>query len=316
MLSSSLTLSRRRVLLAGLATYLLPFIGRTHAAATQMMLTQVAPGIYMRRGLDADAAPQNDNAIANIGFAVGTTAVAIIDPGGCLADGERLRTAVRATSTLPIRYVIMSHAHPDHIFGAGAFIADQPTFIGHYRLPEALARRGTYYQHGLDSILGPERAGPVVPPTTLVHDNLELDLGGRILVLTAHGVAHTDSDLSIFDPQTRTLLPADLLFVERIPSLDGSLRGWLKELGTLKTVDAHYAVPGHGPIKVRWPDAAIDEERYFGVLLRETRQAVSRGVGIDKAVATVGRSERERWKLFDDYNGHNVTQAYKELEWE
>jgi len=281
-----------------------------------MALTEVGPGIHMRRGIDADAAPHNDNAIANVGFIVGGACVAIIDPGGCLSDGDRLRAAVRTVSDLPIRYVIMTHAHPDHIFGAGAFTADQPSFVGHYRLPGALARRGAFYQRGLDEILGPGRAGPIVQPGMLVHDTTDIDLGGRVLTLTAHGLAHTDSDLSVFDRQTSTLLPADLLFVERVPSLDGSLLGWLKELGTLKTVGAHYAVSGHGPLKLRWPDAAMDEERYFGVLLRETRQAVAKGFGIERATTTVGLSERGRWKLFDDYNGHNVTQAYKELEWE
>jgi quinoprotein relay system zinc metallohydrolase 2 len=313
--AAPLVLSRRHALIAGLAACCLP-VGKYGNAAEHTVLTQVAAGIYIRRGLDEDAAPHNDNAIANIGFVIGTACVAIIDPGGCLADGERLRAGVRAATNLPIRYVIMSHAHPDHIFGAGAFTADQPTFIGHYRLPDALARRGAYYQRGLDDILGSGRAGPVIPPTMLVHDHAELDLGGRSLMLTAHSLAHTDSDLSIFDPQTHTLLPADLLFVERVPSLDGSLRGWLKELETLKAVDAHYAVPGHGPVKLPWPAAATDEKRYFGVLLRETRKAVAQGLGIEKAVSTVGLSERSRWKLFDDYNGHNVTQAYKELEWE
>jgi transcriptional regulator GlxA family with amidase domain len=50
--------------------------------------------------------------------------------------------------------------------------------------------------------------------------------------------------------------------------------------------------------------------------LRETRQAIAKGVDIDQAAKTVALSERDKWKLFDDYNGHNVTRAYKELEWD
>ena len=301
------------MLSAGLCACCMP---SARGGTANMTLTEVGSGIHMRRGLDADAAPQNENAIANIGFIVGGTCVAVIDPGGCLSDGDRLRTALRTITDLPIRYVIMSHAHPDHIFGAGAFVTDRPSFVGHYRLPGTLARRGAFYQRSLDAILGSGRAGPIVQPTLLVHDTMDIDLGGRVLTLTAHGLAHTDSDLSVLDRNSSTLLPADLLFVERVPSLDGSLLGWLKELGTLKAVGAHYAVPGHGPVKLNWPDAAMDEERYFGVLLRETRQAVAQGVGIERAATTIGLSERSRWKLFDDYNGHNVTQAYKELEWE
>jgi hypothetical protein len=118
------------------------------------------------------------------------------------------------------------------------------------------------------------------------------------------------------DRSSGTLLPADLLFVQRIPSLDGSLRGWMKELAALKTAPAHRAVPGHGPTGVKWPSGANDLERYLGVLLRETKEAIAKGTDLEAAVSTVAQGERSRWKLFDDYNGHNVTQAFKELEWE
>jgi quinoprotein relay system zinc metallohydrolase 2 len=209
----------------------------------------------------------------------------------------------------------MSHVHPDHIFGAGAFAQDKPQFVGHALLPNALAQRGEYYRSRLEQILGQGKAGPVITPTMLVKDQSEIDLGGRILEVTAHGIAHTDCDLTLLDRQTGTLLLSDLLFVERVPSLDGSLKGWLAELAKLKSVAARRAVPGHGPTGVDWPSASRDLERYLGTLQRETRQAIAKGVDIGQAAQTVALSERSKWKLFDDYNGHNVTRAYKELEW-
>ena len=277
---------------------------------------EVAPGIHIRRGVDEDATPQNEDAIANIGFIVGHEAVAVIDPGGSLIDGQRLRATIRQTTQLPIKYVVMSHVHPDHIFGAPAFQDDKPQFVGHARLPRTLALRADFYSKRLVDTLGKARAGGPVAPTMLVQDHAEIDLGGRVLTLTAHGTAHTDCDLSVMDRSSGTLLPADLLFVQRIPSLDGSLRGWLKELAALKSLPARLAVPGHGPTSVKWPSGVNDLERYLGILLRETQRAISKGTDLEAAVGTVAQSERPRWKLFDDYNGHNVTQAYKELEWE
>jgi glyoxylase-like metal-dependent hydrolase (beta-lactamase superfamily II) len=122
--------------------------------------------------------------------------------------------------------------------------------------------------------------------------------------------------LSVLDPQTGTLLLSDLLFVRRVPSLDGSLKGWLAELTKLKSVTARRVVPGHGPTSVDWPSASRDLERYLDTLQRETREAIAKGVDIDQAAKTVALSERDKWALFDDYNGHNVTRAYKELEWD
>jgi quinoprotein relay system zinc metallohydrolase 2 len=277
---------------------------------------EVAPGIHFRRGVDEDVTAQNEDAIANIGFIVGRDAVAVIDPGGSLIDGERLRATIRQTTPLPIKYVVMSHVHPDHIFGAPAFQQDRPQFVGHATLPRALALREDFYRRRLEQTLGKEHAGGAVAPTMLVQDHAEIDLGGRVLNLTAHGIAHTDCDLTVLDGSTGTLLAADLLFVQRVPSLDGSLRGWLKELAALKSVRARRAVPGHGPTSVDWPSGANDLERYLGVLLRETKKAIAKGMDLEAAVGQVAQGERSRWKLFEDYNGHNVTQAFKELEWE
>ena len=102
----------------------------------------------------------------------------------------------------------MSHAHPDHVFGAGAFLEDKPAFVGHARLAAALATRGDYYRERLEAVLGAGAAGPLVLPTLEVEDRLELDLGGRIVRLTAHPLAHTDNDLTLLDAASGTLFAA------------------------------------------------------------------------------------------------------------
>ncbi len=279
-------------------------------------LQQIAPGVFFRTGVQEDASEANQDAIANIGFIVGREAVAVIDPGGSLQDGRRLRAAIRRVTDLPIRYVAMTHGHPDHVFGAGAFGHDSPQFVGHYRLPAMLAARGEYYRRRLEDTLGKGAAGPIMMPTLLVHDRTEIDLGSRLVSLAAHPSAHTDCDLSARDRATDTLILGDLLFVDRVPSLDGSLPGWIRELRLLRGQPAKCAVPGHGPTSVAWPAAAAPLERYLGKLLSETREALRKGVELETAVHTVAKSERGKWLLFDAYNGYNITQAYKELEWE
>ena len=165
-------------------------------------------------------------------------------------------------------------------------------------------------------MLGEDKAGSVVYPTMEVKDAAEVDLGGRRVRFTAHATAHTNCDLSMLDTGSGLLFPADLLFVKRIPSLDGNLTGWLKEIERLKASGATRAVPGHGPTVVDLQPAFADLARYLSSLRDETRKAIAADMPIEKAVQTIGRSERDNWVLFDNYNGRNVTQAYKELEWE
>jgi quinoprotein relay system zinc metallohydrolase 2 len=309
-------ISRRHAVLGGLCLCCAPALSRSAEERGALETTEIAPGIHIRRGANEIASTQNQDAIANVGFIVGSDSVAVLDSGGSLNDGERLRRRIREITALPIRYVLMSHVHPDHVFGAGAFLRDKPAFVGHAQLPQALAERGDYYRDRLEEVLGRGKAGPIVQPTMLVKDRTRLDLGGRALDLRAHPVAHTSNDLSVLDVQTQTLVASDLLFVGRAPSLDGSLKGWLQELSALGSIGAKRAVPGHGPASVDFAPAAAELRRYLETLLQETREAIAKGVDIAEAPETVALSEREHWALFDEYHGHNVTQAYKELEWE
>ena len=308
---------RHRLKLLALLTTLacpLPLAASVEVPASSM--TEVAPGDFVRPGAVAEADKANLDGIANIGFIVGHDAVAVIDPGGSLADGQRLLAAIRHVTALPVRYVIMTHDHPDHVFGAGAFVAEHPVFVGHARLPAELAQRGEYDRKRLAAVLGEAETGQVVPPTLLVKDRQELDLGGRKLILQAYPTAHTDTDLTILDEASGTLWAGDLLFVGRIPAMDGDPKGWLAALDTLAAVPAARAVPGHGPASVPWPTGLADERRYLTVLLRDVRAAIAKGEDIDAAVAHAAQSERIHWALFDEYNGRNVTIAYKELQWE
>ena len=288
------------------------------ASTTQLPagIVQVAAGDYVRQGDCAEATPENQDGIANTAFVVGLKAVAVIDPGGSLQDGNRLRAAVRAATNLPIRYVILTHGHPDHVFGASAFLPDHPVFVGHWRLPGVLASRAAHDYHVLEARLRTADTGEAVPPTLLVHDTVVLDLGGRTLRLQAFGSAHTDADLTVTDQATATLFTGDLVFSGRVPALDGSLAGWLRALDARRKQRAARAVPGHGPASLPWPQGAADEQRYLLTLQQDVRRAIAAGQDVDATAATAASSERPRWQLFDDYNGRNAIEAYKELQWE
>lgn len=280
-------------------------------------MEQVAPGVFVHQGVHAEATAENHGGIANIGFIVGAETVAVIDSGGSAVEGQRLRAAVRRVTDLPIGYVINTHVHPDHVFGNAAFIEDDPAFIGHAKLAGALAARGPFYLETLTGQLGDAAAGTrVVAPTQDVSGSREIDLGGRVLRLVAYPTAHTDNDLSVFDVRTSTLWLSDLLFMDRVPAIDGSLKGWLEVIAELRQVDAARAIPGHGPVSADWPEALDAQERYLRTLLDEIRALLAEGGTIEQAVKTVGRSERGRWLLFDDYHPRNIVTAFTELEWE
>lgn len=289
----------------------------TTLRAETLSLKEVAPGIFVHQGVHEVPNAKNRGEIANIGFVIGKTCVAVIDTGGSPDQGQQLRAAIQQKTSIPICYVINTHVHPDHIYGNKSFREDGVRFVGHHKLAQAMALRAPYYsdmaQRELGMALSQEN---FVPPDLPVHGILNLDLGGRTLKLTAHPTAHTDNDLSVLDSQTRTLWLADLLFMGHLPVVDGSLLGWLREIEALRKIDATQVIPGHGPVTADWPLALTGEENYLKSLATEIRTAIKSNKTIEQAMSEVGQKNRPDWQLFDVFHKRNVATAFAELEWE
>jgi quinoprotein relay system zinc metallohydrolase 2 len=305
----------RRSLFAVLATIVA--IAPARAQQPALPVTEIAPGVFVHIGAIALMTRENEGAIANVGFVVGQDAVAVIDTGGSVREGRQLLAAIRARTDKPIRYVINTHGHPDHVFGNAAFSGNGTVFVGHKNLPQALSTRGPFYLDNFRKLMGDGLIDEVriVPPTMLVDGTLRLDLGARSLALQAWPTAHSDSDLTVIDETTKTLFAGDLVFLAHIPVMDGSIRGWLRLMGELSGQPAQRVVPGHGPVS-EWPSALAGERRYLDTLATDVRALVKRGAPITVAADTAASSERSQWQLFDDYNARNATAAFSEIEWE
>jgi quinoprotein relay system zinc metallohydrolase 2 len=309
---------RTFVRLSVAASALAVFKAAPVSAASSAFVSEVAPGVFVHQGIHALYAPENLGNISNAGFIVGTEAVAVVDTGGSAIMGRELKQAIRTITDRPIRYVINTHMHPDHIFGNAPFTDDNPVFVAHHKMERGLSARQDRYMSRNKELLGEAafEGIKIIMPTQGIAAKTTLDLGGRTIELDPQKTAHTDNDLTVRDTKTGTLFLGDLLFSGHVPTIDGSIRGWLSVLDSLAQQPTERIVPGHGPASMAWPDAAVPLQKYLNQLALDVRKLIKDGKTIKDAMGQAGQSEKASWELFDDYNARNASTAFAELEWE
>ncbi len=289
-----------------------------HPAGDSLPFEEVAPGLFVHRGAIAEPDGTNRGDVANIGFVIGERSVAVVDTGSARWMGEAIWRAIRTRTDLPVSHVILTHMHPDHVFGAAPLVAAGATVVGHVDLPRALSDRQANYLESFDRLIGVATfLGTEVSPVDIVVEGvLQIDLGGRVLELRSWPTAHTGTDLTVLDLATSTFFAGDLVFDEHVPALDGRLVGWRAAMNELQAMDIERLVPGHGGPVLDWPRESADMERYLSVLEADTRTAIAEGRRLGEAVQDIARGEANRWALFEAYNARNATVAFTELEWE
>lgn len=292
---------------------------------------KIASGVYMYQGAAEQISPGNGGRIANLSFVIGDT-VAVIDAGASRAEGEALYAAIRRVTNKPISHVILTHMHPDHIFGAEVFAEAGASILGHHNLPDAVGRRASAWMESIQRQTGAAAlAGThIAPIDTLISAPTRIDIGKRGLWLIPHDPAHTNNDLTVFDEGAAVLFAGDLIFHGQpsldglTPSIDGSLSGWLAwiDAGPHSDPDGRTAaliVPGHGPVLSDWSEAVAPLRTYLNALRNETRRQIRQGAALSQAVPAIVHAmeaQRAGWQDFDAITARNAATAFSELEWE
>ncbi len=319
--NNSFNLSRRLLLQATFAASAMGFVPKTIARAQSTSakpLTEIAPGVFVHRGHHGLVSAENFGDISNAGLIVGKDAAAVIDTSGSAKMGHHLLKVMRAVTDKPIRYVINTHMHPDHVLGNAAFKSDNTTFVAHHKMARGLRAREQGYLTGIREALGDDlfSGTEIVYPNIEVKKETTLDLGERKLILKSRPTAHTDNDLTVFDEATQTVFLGDILFAEHIPTIDGSILGWLKLIEIMKQENAARVVPGHGPVSMEWPTALDPLKAYLDVITADVRRMIEEGQTLAYASANAAKDAKTSWLLHDEYHGRNVAAAFAELEWE
>ncbi|MBA3659374.1 MAG: MBL fold metallo-hydrolase [Gemmatimonadales bacterium] len=275
----------------------------------------LAAGVYAVPGDSGRGSEGRPNA----GFIVTPAGVVVIDALASPRDGRRLLASIRTVTRAPVRYLVLTHHHPDHHFGAIVFRRLGAKIIAHpdtrvlaseagnaalvkdwTRVVGAAAMRGFAFADTPDI--------PVLLVDTLV-------LGGRTIVIAHPGAAHTAGDLTVWLPDDRILFAGDLLIEDGVTMIgDGSAAVLLRALDAMDTLHAAVVVPGHGRISES-PAALIGATRTYMARLRtEMRAAVEHGVPMKRALASLPPPDDDRPVSLNSRRRRNAARVYVEEE--
>lgn len=218
----------------------------------------IGKGLWLIRGADAAISMANGGAIANITMIETSAGVVFVDAGPSLRYGKALVALAKKTTGKGVARVYLTHLHPDHTYGDGAFAPEQiaatPALIA------ILKRDGPGFSDGMYRLLGDWMRGTELHMPGHVITTPSETVGDRTFRLLPLA-GHSDADLAIYDDTTRTLIAGDLVFHDRAPSTPhATLATWRTSLDTLKGLGQASVVPGHGPYDPT-PATAIDQTR-------------------------------------------------------
>ena len=241
----------------------------------------IGEGVWLVRGADAPIEADNGGAIANIAIIATPAGTVLWECGPSIRYARALREQAEQLTSKAVVRVYVSHLHPDHGMGLGAF---DPAIVA--ALPgtiDALRAEGQGYADGMYRLLGDWMRGTdLVLPSKVIGQGDE-DFGGRTLRLLALS-GHSGADLALLDSQTGLLLGGDLIFHNRAPSTPtADLAKWRGSLDQLKALPHKGVLPGHGPFDAGGM-AAIDQTRdWIGWLEATLTQAVRDGLDMVEA---------------------------------
>lgn len=288
-------------------------------AATPVQAQAVAPGVYAVIGEAALGSPANRNFISNAGFIVTDGGVVVIDALGSPALARELVAQIRGVTSQPIRYVIATHYHADHIYGLQVFKDLGATIIANVGGREYLnSDTARLRLEASRSDLAPwiDASTHLVPADRwLDQEQTTLEVGSQRFLLLHVGPAHTPEDLAIFVEGTGVLFSGDLVFRERIPFVgQADSRRWIASLDRLIALHPRVVVPGHGPPSTT-PEPDLALTRDYLVYLRKTMAEAAQNLEpFEDAYGKADWSRFEHLPLFKAANRMNAYNTYLLLE--
>ncbi len=286
--------------------------------SVKVIPVKVGKHSYYIQGLPGAASSANEGFMSNAGFVVTGEGVVVFDALGTPPLAREMLRQIRKITPAPIKRVIVSHYHADHVYGLQVFKEAGAEIWAHelgkeYFASDEMERRLAQRREELFPFVD-EHTRVLQPDRWLTGDE-DFRLGGVDFAVRYVGPAHAPEDLALYVKQDGVLYAGDLVFKGRVPFVgDADSKAWLAALDRLLAFNPKILVPGHGEVS-RKPRADMMLTRDYLRYLRETMgAAVANFVPFDEAYAKTDWRRFEKLPAFSEANRLNAYNTYILLE--
>ncbi len=277
----------------------------------QLRARELAAGVYVVEGANADFAPANGCNIINTGFIVTGAGVVVINTGPSRRYGEQLRALIARTTPEPVARVVHLNLHPDYFLGNQAF-ADVPR-LATPTTRASMQREAKAYEDNLYRLCGDWMKGTehLLPSADAVPG---VERIGRHEIELVELRGHTDSDLVLIDRTRGVVFAGGLVFARRVPTTPhAQLPAWRDSLQRLSHRPFATWVPSHGAMTGERAAIAATE-RYLAWIDEAFRGAAERGFEMNEVLRMPVPAEFRGWAAFATEYVRNVANLYPRYE--
>jgi glyoxylase-like metal-dependent hydrolase (beta-lactamase superfamily II) len=230
-------------------------------------------------------------------FAVTPAGIIATDPIN--AEAARwLKAEMQRRFGQPVKYLIYSHDHADHIAGGEVF-ADTAIVVAH--------------ENAKATIIGEQR--PTAVPQITFSDRMTIELGGTVVELAYVGRNHSDNSIVMRFPRERLLFAVDFIPVESVAFRDfpdAYIEDWIESLKRVELMDFDVLVPGHGPLGRK------EHVRMFREYMEDLRNAVltyaRQGKSLEEMKSSIKLPKYEKWAGYEQWFGLNIEGMYRHVQ--
>ncbi len=284
-----------------------------------MEIIKVKDDIYMTRGTDGLPSLKNKGFISNCYGVLTKEGWFVVDSLSTPELSSQFLKELKKIKNVPVKYLVITHYHQDHWYGAQTYKKEGAIIIGHEVLRE-IFENGTaemMLETANKMTKGLYKNVKLIPPDVTISKEKTIKLGEKEFKIFPLTPAHTNSDIVVYIPDKKIIFVGDLVFYKRIPfagDRNSDTRNWINVLNKLKKIDINIILAGHNkPLNKNSIDFTVE---YLSFLRNKISEMKDEDLSYDEIKQKLTDTPYKKYQMYEVFHFKNIYKIYNDLDLE